>query len=194
MRTIITTATRPSMIMRPPITTRTPTKAKTISNNVAKTTHMPIDIAITTPKQQENKTEKQMKLQALHNVQPGPINSKVQSIANPPEEISPVHIRSKVKLHKIEDDDKKREIQPELTESKLLSNRILKILLRRDIPIESTNPLNRPDIPSQENANLNSRLQFMSNEADVKAEKILVTCGKKFATSTTNILILCAAF
>ena len=119
IRTIVATAIRPSTIRRPPTTTRTPaTKAKTLLNYSAKTTHMPIDIAMTTPKQQENKIEKQMKLQALHNVQPGPTNSKVQSIANPPEEISPVHIRSKVKLHKIEDDDKKREMQPELTESK----------------------------------------------------------------------------
>ena len=119
IRTIVATAIRPSTTRRPPTTTKTPaTKAKTLLNYSAKTTHMPIDIAMTTPKQQGNKIEKQMKLQALHNVQPGPTNSRAQSIANPPEKISPVHIRSKVKLHKIEDDDKKREMQPELTESK----------------------------------------------------------------------------
>ena len=78
IRTIVATAIRPSTTRRPPTTTRTPaTKAKTLLNYSAKTTHMPIDIAMTTPKQQENKIEKQMKLQALHNVQPGPTNSKV---------------------------------------------------------------------------------------------------------------------
>ena len=134
-----------------------------------KTTQSPMSKMTTTTRPEVIKVSKQANLQNLHEIEP--IKIKVQTTARPAEAKSPIKNGNKGTQQSEAAKIDGKETQQKLTESKILSDRILKILLRRDIPIESKSPLSRLDTPSEENANLNSRLQFLTNEADMKARK-----------------------